>query len=236
MSCAAASDPGMAGVRVNAAPRMAKRSPVRNRGTPIQLTLHPDWLCLPRVIQPGAFMAASTSTYTVGRGKPPLHTRFKKGQSGNPSGKPGPAKVARQRFQRVLYAALESGVEELEASKPENALAAMARQMALNAAQGRVAATRLVLTLLDGECEREAQADEESSERTVNEAEHFSLAQGKTQGKLKKRIDRILDALEADAAKREAQAEAGKRARLMMSSAAVPLTNKITFGMPPPGK
>ncbi len=40
----------------------------------------------------------SPSPYTVGRGKPPLHTQFKKGQSGNPSGKPGPAKLAKQRF------------------------------------------------------------------------------------------------------------------------------------------
>jgi hypothetical protein len=34
-------------------------------------------------------MSAGDSNYTVGRGRPPLHTRFQKGQSGNPSGKPG---------------------------------------------------------------------------------------------------------------------------------------------------
>ena len=32
-------------------------------------------------------MAASDSDYQVGPGRPPLHTRFKKGESGNPSGR-----------------------------------------------------------------------------------------------------------------------------------------------------
>ena len=31
-------------------------------------------------------MDETKAEYTVGRGKPPLHTRFKKGQSGNPRG------------------------------------------------------------------------------------------------------------------------------------------------------
>ena len=32
-------------------------------------------------------MADSESDYKVGPGRPPLHTRFKKGQSGNPGGR-----------------------------------------------------------------------------------------------------------------------------------------------------
>jgi Family of unknown function (DUF5681) len=32
-------------------------------------------------------MAHSASDYQVGPGRPPLHTRFKKGQSGNPGGR-----------------------------------------------------------------------------------------------------------------------------------------------------
>jgi hypothetical protein len=82
-------------------------------------------------------MATSTATYAVGRGKPPFHTRFKKGQSGNPSGKPGPAKLAKQRFRRALYAALEGSTEELELAKPANGMVAMARRMVLDVTGGR---------------------------------------------------------------------------------------------------
>ena len=32
--------------------------------------------------------AAPTPDYAVGYGKPPLHTRFRKGRSGNPRGRP----------------------------------------------------------------------------------------------------------------------------------------------------
>jgi hypothetical protein len=35
------------------------------------------------------------STYTVGRGKPPIASRFKKGQSGNPKGRPKASKSPR---------------------------------------------------------------------------------------------------------------------------------------------
>jgi uncharacterized protein DUF5681 len=29
-----------------------------------------------------------SKNYTLGKGRPPVHTRFKKGQSGNPTGRP----------------------------------------------------------------------------------------------------------------------------------------------------
>jgi hypothetical protein len=78
-------------------------------------------------------VSAENSNYTVGRGKPPLHTRFQKGQSGNPSGKPGPAKLARQRFQRALYAALDGETAELKHSLPRGTLESLARRFALDA-------------------------------------------------------------------------------------------------------
>jgi hypothetical protein len=96
---------------------------------------------------------------------------------GGPSGKPGPAKLAKLRFQRAPLAALEEAPEALALSKPENGFAAMARQMALDAAAGRGAAQRLVLSRLDAECERE---DQLATER--NEADAFSLVQGESEG------------------------------------------------------
>ena len=46
--------------------------------------------------------AASQRDYTVGRGKPPVHTRFKPGQSGNPRGRPRGAVDAKQALQAAL--------------------------------------------------------------------------------------------------------------------------------------
>ena len=36
----------------------------------------------------GRRKTAAGAAYDVGYGKPPVHTRFRKGQSGNPSGRP----------------------------------------------------------------------------------------------------------------------------------------------------
>lgn len=40
--------------------------------------------------------------YEVGYGKPPIHSRFKKGQSGNPAGKKRPKEAPGQIWQRLL--------------------------------------------------------------------------------------------------------------------------------------
>ena len=226
-------------------------------------------------------MTASTSSYTVGRGKPPLHTQFRKGQSGNPSGKPGPAKLAKQRFQRALYAALEGSTAELELSKPGTALVGMARRMVLDAATGRIPAVRLVLSLLDAESGREASAEDDFAEQLFTGADVLSLLQGKKQGNGKAWLEDILWPAEGEqpaapdddnrrqgadepalavSAPRRNEAEplslvqgkkqgsekklsgiifspagadvtpAAKRARLLMSTAAVPQRNNISFG------
>jgi Family of unknown function (DUF5681) len=115
-------------------------------------------------------MSAGDSNYTVGRGKPPLHTRFQKGRSGNPSGKPGPAKLARQRFQRALYAALEAETVELKEARPRGNLDVMARRIALDAAGGRVQAMRLILSELDKEITRGDAAEDVEEEREAQSA------------------------------------------------------------------
>ena len=127
-------------------------------------------------------MTVSLPAYAVGRGRPPLHTRFKKGQSGNPSGKPGPARLAKQRFQRALFAALEGGEAELVQSKPESILTGVAKRIALDAAAGRMQAVRLLLSLLDAECRKAEAAEAETVEQQAREAEALSLVEGKTQG------------------------------------------------------
>jgi hypothetical protein len=44
--------------------------------------------------------------YQIGRGRPPLHTRFKPGQSGNPSGRP----KRRQSFKRDIADSLDAAM------------------------------------------------------------------------------------------------------------------------------
>lgn len=109
-------------------------------------------------------MSAGDSSYTVGRGKPPLHTRFQKGQSGNPSGKPGPAKLARQRFQRALQAALDGETADLRDARPRVTLEAVVRRLTLDALDGDVAAVRLILRELDREAGRAEPAPSEECE------------------------------------------------------------------------
>jgi hypothetical protein len=124
-------------------------------------------------------VSTGDSNYTVGRGKPPLHTRFQKGQSGNPSGKPGPAKLARQRFQRALHTALEAETAELKDARPRVNLDVIARRLTLAAAGGDRGAMKLILSELDREIAREEpgpagwsmteETEEESGEQGADE-------------------------------------------------------------------
>jgi hypothetical protein len=139
-----------------------------------------------------AAMTETLSSYAVGRGKPPLHTRFRKGQSGNPSGKPGPAKLAKQRFERAFYAALEASEQDLERSKSDNVIAEIARRMALDAAAGRASAVKLVLTLLEAQSSTPARAEDDGAEQPFTAAELFSLLLGKNQGNEKMSLEDLL--------------------------------------------
>lgn len=49
-------------------------------------------------------MSSSEKTYKVGRGRPPVETQFKPGQSGNPSGRP----KRRRSFKTDMLAALDT--------------------------------------------------------------------------------------------------------------------------------
>ncbi|HTT83703.1 MAG TPA: DUF5681 domain-containing protein [Rhizomicrobium sp.] len=139
----------------------------------------------------------TSATYAVGRGKPPLHTRFKKGQSGNPSGKPGPAKLAKARFQRALLAALEGSVEDLAAATPATGMDAIVQRVARDATEGRIPAVKLVLSQLDKAC-----AEDDASDARL-EAELVSLLQGKAQGSGNLSLEDLLWPGESDFAPRQ---------------------------------
>jgi Family of unknown function (DUF5681) len=85
--------------------------------------------------------------YTVGKGKPPLHTRFQKGQSGNPKGhRKGSRNVA-----TLLEQALNERVFVTENGKRKTItkLEAMLKQLANKAASGDHRAIKLLMPLAE---------------------------------------------------------------------------------------
>jgi hypothetical protein len=167
----------------------------------------------------------TTSAYTVGPGKPPLHSSIQKGKSGNPGGRPGAAKQLKQRFHRALREALEKTSQALEAARPADMLAARARQFTPDAVAGRSPAQRLLLSLQ----ERDAGEKEDRVTRLI-ESEHgvapsfeecpkggsseggrtapFSLSEGESQGENQQRVVEILKILNEKASAPKEQGKA----------------------------
>ena len=85
--------------------------------------------------------------YTIGKGKPPQHTRFKKGQSGNPMGRRKESKnlatlLGKALNQRVIVT--ENGKRRTMTKRE-----AMLKQLANKAASGDLRSTKLVFLLAD---------------------------------------------------------------------------------------
>jgi hypothetical protein len=101
----------------------------------------------------------------VGYGKPPVHSRFHKGKSGNPTGKRrhGEADRADALIRQEVYRLLT--VREGEAVKKMPALQAVIRSQIACAVKGNVAAQRAVVKLLQ---DREAEARARSTGITPN--------------------------------------------------------------------
>ncbi len=105
----------------------------------------------------------SQSPYDVGYCRPPLHSRFKKGQSGNPGGRPGPQKLLKMRFDVALGEALNADEETLRHSKPGTVVEVFARRLALRALEGRASAERHVIAILDRAADEAAAPEDEAS-------------------------------------------------------------------------
>jgi hypothetical protein len=91
-------------------------------------------------------MASRTDLYSVGYGKPPKHSRFKKGRSGNPKGR-------RQRNPKTIKAILTDvlnrklRVREADAYRRVTILELIITQLAIKATKGDDAALTLLLAL-----------------------------------------------------------------------------------------
>src|SRR3984893_128567 len=92
----------------------------------------------------GGSMADSASDYQVGPGRPPLHTRFKKGESGNPSGRRAKSLPA------LLAAALnETVVVTIDGRRRTiTKREAIVTQMVDKSASGDLRATKMLIDMM----------------------------------------------------------------------------------------
>ncbi|WP_137703352.1 DUF5681 domain-containing protein [Marimonas lutisalis] len=110
-------------------------------------------------------MSEQEKDYEVGYGKPPKHSRFKKGQSGNPKGRPKAAKGLLASVKRELDSKIT--VREAGGEVSISKAAAMAKRLVANALQGDLKALLALLKLdpdLYGRLAAEVEAEEHGAE------------------------------------------------------------------------
>ena len=106
--------------------------------------------------------------YEIGYGKPPVRTRFTKGQSGNPQGRPKGSKNSATHFEKALdeKVVIKEGGRRKKITKRE----AMFKQLANRSAAGDARATQLTLNELRTLADRGERSDAEPA--PFDEAEH----------------------------------------------------------------
>ena len=109
----------------------------------------------------------ANSEYQVGRGRPPLSTRFKPGQSGNPSGRPKKPPS----FRSELMAELGEPVSSTD-KEPISKQRALIRTLVALALAGNLRAMSVVVSYLQSSPESH-DPDEELSESDVEILKHL---------------------------------------------------------------
>ena len=113
--------------------------------------------------------------YTIGKGKPPQHTRFKKGQSGNPMGRRKESK----NLATLLGKALNERVNVTENGKRRtmSKREAMLKQLANKAASGDLRVAKLVF-LLDNTMDLSGEKRKSQAELEAEAAKYLDLFTG----------------------------------------------------------
>jgi Family of unknown function (DUF5681) len=115
--------------------------------------------------------------YEVGYGKPPAHTRFRKGQSGNPHGRP--RGFGTKRLPEILLkeAYRKMRVKQGDRIEKVPAMVAIARSLVTRAAAGNGRAQQVVLDAIEAiERERATQVAAEAKEDRVSSMSRFEIA------------------------------------------------------------
>lgn len=110
--------------------------------------------------------------YEVGYGKPPLHTRFKRGQSGNPRGRPPGAKNLSTLLTEALneLVVIAENGERKKISKRQ----AIIKQLVNKSAKGDWRAVKILLDTLQ---DIEGRTEPETAESSLSTADQKVLAQ-----------------------------------------------------------
>jgi Family of unknown function (DUF5681) len=113
-----------------------------------------------------------TPESSVGYANPPRHTRFKKGQSGNPKGRVKSSK----NLATVLMATVHEAVAVNEGGRRKTItkLEAMSKQLVNKAASGDPRATQLLMQMIQM---FEGRSDEPTREAVIEEADELIVQQ-----------------------------------------------------------
>jgi hypothetical protein len=108
-----------------------------------------------------------TRDYEVGYGKPPVHTRFQRGKSGNPKGRPR----GKKNMSTLLSSALNASIVVVVNGRRKKITKreAIVTQLVNKSAAADLKATQMVLTMLR---ELEAQDDGSADPAVFTEADH----------------------------------------------------------------
>jgi hypothetical protein len=103
--------------------------------------------------------------YAVGRGKPPVHSRFKQGTSGNPGGR----KKGSQNVKTILETVLSSEILVTENGKPEPVpiLEALIKRLVHDGLKGNLRAIKDLLDRYERHVGSEPDREEELAEEDV---------------------------------------------------------------------
>src|ERR1700756_3621912 len=102
--------------------------------------------------------------YVVGYGKPPLHTRFQKGRSGNPKGRPR----GKKNMSTLLSAALNASIVVANGRRKKiTKREAIVTQLVNKSAAADLKATQIVLAMLN-----ELESQDDGSAAVFTEADH----------------------------------------------------------------